>query len=55
MTRLADGIVYDPFAGSGTTLAVAQRLRRQWLGTDVRESQVELLLRRVGEVQMDLF
>ena len=28
------GIVLDPFCGSGTTLAVAQRLRRGWIGIE---------------------
>jgi len=42
------GIVLDRFCGSGTTLAVAQRLGRQYIGIDVRESQVELSGRRVG-------
>jgi hypothetical protein len=41
------GIVLDPFAGSGTTLAVALRHGRRALGIDLRESQVELTRRRV--------
>lgn len=36
------GIVYDPFSGRGTTGAVAVRVGRQFVGTDVRQSQVEL-------------
>jgi DNA modification methylase len=31
------GLVMDPFCGSGTTLAVAQRLGRRWLGCDASE------------------
>ena len=42
-----DGIVFDPFCGSGTTLAVAKRLGRKFIGCDIRESQVELSTRRV--------
>jgi hypothetical protein len=41
------GIVLDPFAGSGTTLAVALRHGRRALGIDLRPSQVELTHRRV--------
>lgn len=43
-----DGTVLDPFSGSGTTLAVAKRLGRNWIGFDVRESQVDLTKRRLG-------
>jgi hypothetical protein len=50
-----NGLVLDPFAGSGTTLAVARRWRRRSLGCDVRESQVALARRRVAEVTPDLF
>jgi site-specific DNA-methyltransferase (adenine-specific)/site-specific DNA-methyltransferase (cytosine-N4-specific) len=42
-----DDIVLDPFAGSGTTLAVALRHGRRALGIDLRPSQVELTQRRV--------
>lgn len=44
-----DGIVLDPFCGSGTTLAVAARCGRLWAGIDVRESQIELTARRLGD------
>lgn len=44
------GTVLDPFVGSGTTLAVAKRLGRQFIGIDVRESQVDLSQRRIQEV-----
>lgn len=43
------GVVLDPFCGSGTTLAVADRLGREWIGYDVRQSQVDLSLRRIAE------
>jgi DNA modification methylase len=43
------GIVLDPFAGSFTTCAVAQKTGRQWVGIDVRESQIELGQRRMKE------
>ncbi len=46
-----NGIVLDPFAGSATTLAVAEKNGRQWIGIDVRESQVELSNRRIAEVK----
>ncbi len=43
------GIVLDPFSGSGTTSAVALRWNRRALACDLRESQVQLTLRRLGE------
>jgi hypothetical protein len=45
-----NGIVCDPFCGSGTTLAVAVRSGRRAIGCDIRPSQVELT-RRVLEGQ----
>lgn len=42
------GLVIDPFAGSGTTLAAAVRLGRRAIGCDVRESQAELTRRRLN-------
>lgn len=45
-----DGIVLDPFCGSGTTLAVAHKLGRKGVGMDVRDSQVFLTTRRLEDV-----
>ena len=41
--------VLDIFAGSGTTLAVAKRLGRKWIGVDNRQSQIDLCKRRLEE------
>lgn len=43
------GTVFDPFSGSGTTAAAAIASGRNFLGTDVRESQVGLTRRRIIE------
>jgi hypothetical protein len=45
-----EGVVCDMFCGSGTNAAVALRLGRRFVGCDVRQSQVELTLRRIDEV-----
>ncbi|MDX1683521.1 MAG: site-specific DNA-methyltransferase [Phycisphaeraceae bacterium] len=45
-----DDLVLDPFAGSGTTLAVAQRLGRQWVGCELSEDYAERALERVERV-----
>lgn len=49
------GTVADPFAGSGTTAAVAKRHGRNFTGCDVRASQVALGLRRLDAEQQLLF
>ena len=43
------GTVVDPFCGSGTTLSVAHRHGRNYIGVDVRQSQVDLSRRRVND------
>lgn len=45
------GIVLDPFSGSGTTVAAALKAGRRGIGFDVRESQVKLGERRMGEIR----
>lgn len=46
------GITLDPFVGSGTTTAVAQKKGRRWIGLDVRESQIELARYRMIEAKL---
>ena len=43
------GTVLDCFSGSGTTVAVAERLGRNGIGIDLRQSQVDLATRRLQE------
>lgn len=43
-----NGIVMDPFAGSGTTLAAAVGLGRDAIGIDLDERNVHLARERVG-------
>jgi len=49
------GTVLDPFAGSGTTLAVAIRLGRQAIGIELNESYCELARRRIAAETPSLF
>ena len=42
------GVVLDPFAGSGTTLAVAQGLGRDAIGIDLYDRNADLARERVG-------
>lgn len=49
------GVCVDPFAGSGTTGAVAVRWGRRFVGGDIRPSQVALARRRLAGETPDLF
>lgn len=40
-------VVLDPFCGCGTTIAVAERLNRKWIGIDVTYVSVDLMERRL--------
>ena len=40
-------IVLDPFCGCGTTIAVAERLHRQWIGIDKSPTAVSVMKRRM--------
>jgi site-specific DNA-methyltransferase (adenine-specific) len=44
--------VLDPFAGSGTTLAVAKKLGRQWLGVEFSRDYVKSIRERVRSTQV---
>src|SRR5690606_5424133 len=45
-------LVLDPFAGSGTTLLVAERLGRQAVGIEINPEYVEMAKRRLSKVQL---
>jgi site-specific DNA-methyltransferase (adenine-specific) len=45
------GLVLDPFAGSGTTLATAKRLGRRYLGIELSESYAERVRERLQSVE----
>ena len=44
-------LVFDPFVGSGTTLAVAARLGRRWLGCEMSKEYASKALERVRHVE----
>lgn len=39
-------IVLDPFCGCGTTVAVSQRLNRQWIGIDITYLSIDIIKKR---------
>ena len=44
-------VVLDPFAGSGTTLAVAKKLGRQWIGCELSEEYTRAATERLNAIQ----
>jgi len=40
-------VVLDPFVGSGTTLVVAQKLGRKWIGVDIKPEYIEMTKKRL--------
>jgi len=45
-----DGIVLDPMCGSGTTLAVAKKLSRRYIGIDINPKYAEIAVKRLLEI-----
>ena len=43
-------VILDPFAGCGTSLVVAQRLKRHWIGIDISPTACNLMKRRLAKV-----
>lgn len=41
--------VLDAYCGCGTTVAVAQRLKRQWIGIDITYQSISLILKRLAD------
>lgn len=42
-------IVLDAYCGCGTTIAVAERLKRKWIGIDITYQSISLILKRIEE------
>ena len=45
----AGDTVLDAYCGCGTTVAVAQRLKRKWIGIDITYHSISLVLRRLED------
>lgn len=43
-------LILDCFCGSGTTMAVAQRLDRRWLGCDINIGAIQTATKRLGQI-----
>jgi site-specific DNA-methyltransferase (adenine-specific) len=40
-------VIYDPFAGSGTSGVVAFKLNRKWIGSDISPDACKLAFKRL--------
>ena len=41
-------VVLDPFCGSGTTLIVAKKIRRKYLGIELNQKYIEISQKRLN-------
>jgi DNA modification methylase len=44
-----NGIVLDPFLGSGTTAIVARKLNRNYIGCEINQSYIDIAKKRLTE------
>ena len=47
--------IFDPFMGSGTTLAVASKLGFKYIGTDISEKAYKITKERLNKIENNLF
>ena len=47
--------IFDPFMGSGTTLAVASKLDYNYIGSDISEKAYKITKERLGKIENNLF
>lgn len=49
-----DGVVLDPFFGSGTTILVALRHGRNFIGIELKPKYIKIAEKRLSKVQLEL-
>ena len=54
MTTAKNDLVCDFFAGSGTTAAVAEKLERKWICSDLGKFAIHTTRKRMIKVQREL-
>lgn len=50
LSGIREGIVLDPFVGSGTTCLAAKRMRLNYLGVEKNKMYHQVALRRIGKI-----
>jgi len=55
LLTLPGQIVFDPFAGTGTTALAAESLKRRWLVTELEERYAAILPTRIADAQQGHF
>jgi len=48
-------VIFDPFMGTGTTLAVANKLNKKYIGTDISEKAYNITKKRLQKLENNLF
>lgn len=51
VVRWTDGIVYDPFMGSGSTGVACSQLGRKFIGVEINDKYFDIACRRIEEAQ----
>lgn len=49
-----DEIVYDPFLGSGTTAVMAEKLNRNWIGSEISSEYCKIVKKRLKNFRLTL-